>query len=62
MTRNSTVLLPLRDKNIHGDPWIVRDHKTEIFIFFKGTDQRLIGMVSTPLRLSLLSGLLFRFH
>ena len=41
---DSAVLFPLRDKDVHRDPWIVGDHKAKAFIFFKGTDQRLVGM------------------
>ena len=42
---DSAVLFPLRDKDVHRDPWIVGDHKAKAFIFFKGTDQRLVGML-----------------
>ena len=41
---DSAVLFPLRDKDVHRDPWIVGDHKAKAFIFSKGTDQRLVGM------------------
>ena len=39
------VFLSLGDKDIHGDPRVVRDHETEILVFLEGSDQGLVGML-----------------
>ena len=39
------IFLSLGDKDIHGDPRVVRDHETEILVFLEGSDQGLVGML-----------------
>ena len=43
MARNGSHVHSFRNKDIHRNSWIIRDHKAEMFTLFKHTDHSLVG-------------------